>query len=83
LQSPSKKPTIDVIEEDREAEAAEEPRQKAETHQQQPEGEAEYDDAQEQSELQALRLLSRNIVDMGQKYGEMETRITERLNSLE
>lgn len=28
-------------------------------------------------------MLSQNIAQMGQKYGEMESRITEKLNSLE
>lgn len=28
-------------------------------------------------------MLSQNIADMGQKYGQMESRITERLNNLE
>lgn len=84
IDSASKNPTIEVIEEDREAELTDEPRQLEPQNQSQRDGAAnDYDDAHEQSELQALRLLSRNIVDMGQRYGEMETRITERLNSLE
>lgn len=69
-----------MIQEDHEEAPTDEQRQYEDDSQRQEEAD---DYTNEQSELQALQLLSLNIVDLGQRYGQMESRVTERLTSLE